>query len=278
MTDNINKIENLEEIKQLINQAEAVLITAGAGMGVDSGLPDFRGDEGFWKAYPIAKKLNLSFTQLANPSWFYEDPFFAWAFYGHRYNLYKNTVPHDGFKMLLDLVKEKNNNYFIYTSNVDGQFQKAGFDEERIFECHGSISHLQYLNSCTKKIWESDITQFDIDMDEFLAADIPLCKSCGDIARPNILMFGDWHWNEKRVINQEAKYNKWIKENRLKKLVVIELGAGTDIATVKVQSQHIAKHYNKKLIRINPRDFEVDLDYGYSVALGAKEGLELILK
>ena len=113
MTDNINKIENLEEIKQLINQAEAVLITAGAGMGVDSGLPDFRGNEGFWKAYPIAEKLNLSFTQLASPSWFYEDPFFAWAFYGHRYNLYKNTIPHDGFKMLLDFVKEKNNNYLI---------------------------------------------------------------------------------------------------------------------------------------------------------------------
>ena len=54
-------------------------------------------------------------------------------------------------------------------------------------------------------------------MDEFLAADIPVCKSCGDIARPNILMFGDWHWNAKRAINQEAKYNKWIKQNRLKK-------------------------------------------------------------
>ena len=278
MTDNINKIENLEEIKQLINQAEAVLITAGAGMGVDSGLPDFRGNEGFWKAYPIAEKLNLSFTQLASPSWFYEDPFFAWAFYGHRYNLYKNTIPHDGFKMLLDFVKEKNNNYFIYTSNVDGQFLKAGFDEERIYECHGSISYLQCLNSCTTKIWESDITQFDIDMDEFLAADIPVCKSCGDIARPNILMFGDWHWNEKRAATQEAKYNKWIKQNRLKKLVVIELGAGITIATVKVQGQHIAKHYNKKLIRINPRDFAVDSNYGYSIALGAKEGLELILK
>ena len=43
------------------------------------------------------------------------------------------------------------------------------------------------------------------------------------------------------------------------------------------QGEVVAKLYNKKLIRINPRDFEVDLDYGYSVALGAKEGIEKIL-
>lgn len=51
----------------------------------------------------------------------------AWAFYGHRYYLYKNTISHDGFKMFLELVKQKNDNYFIFTSNVDGQFQKLDF-------------------------------------------------------------------------------------------------------------------------------------------------------
>lgn len=270
-------MDKLEEIKQLISQAEAVLITAGAGMGVDSGLGDFRGNKGFWKAYPIAEKLNLSFQELANPKWFYENPFFAWAFYGHRYNLYKNTVPHDGFKMLLDLVKEKNNNYFIYTSNVDGQFQKAGFDEEKIFECHGSIFYFQCLNNCTQNIWKSNIDKFDIDMEDFLVSNTPICESCADIARPNILMFADWYWNEKRAATQEAKYNKWKKQNRLKKLVIIELGAGTAVATVRIQGQLVAKLYDKKLIRINPKDFEVDLDYGYSLALGAKEGIEKIL-
>lgn len=111
-------LEKLNDIKQIINEAEAVLITGGAGMGVDSGLPDFRGNEGFWNAYPIAKKLNLGFQDLANPHWFEVNPFLAWAFYGHRYNLYKNTIPHDGFKMLLDLIKSKNDNYFVFTSNV----------------------------------------------------------------------------------------------------------------------------------------------------------------
>jgi NAD-dependent SIR2 family protein deacetylase len=132
MIDNIIKIDKLDEIKQLILEAEAILITAGAGMGVDSGLPDFRGKDGFWKAYPIAQELNIEFQDLANVKWFHSNPFFAWAFYGHRFNLYKNTIPHRGFKMLLDLVKEKNDNYFVYTSNVDGQFQKLDLMKIRL--------------------------------------------------------------------------------------------------------------------------------------------------
>jgi len=55
---------NLEQInlaKEYIKNAEAVLITAGAGMGVDSGLPDFRGNAGLWTAYPPIKKLGYDF-------------------------------------------------------------------------------------------------------------------------------------------------------------------------------------------------------------------------
>ena len=61
-----------------------LLFTAGAGMGVDSGLPDFRGDKGFWKAYPAL--FGHSFSDMANPSWFDSDPRLAWGFYGHRLN------------------------------------------------------------------------------------------------------------------------------------------------------------------------------------------------
>ena len=82
----------LERAAQSIENADAILITAGAGMGVDSGLPDFRGAEGFWKAYPAIAKLGLSFSQMANPAWFETDPALAWAFYGHRLNLYRRTI------------------------------------------------------------------------------------------------------------------------------------------------------------------------------------------
>ena len=262
----------MQQLKQIINEAEAILITAGSGMGVDSGLPDFRGDDGFWKAYPIAKELNLSFQEMANPIWFITNPPMAWAFYGHRYNLYKNTIPHDGFKILLDLVKQKNDNYFIFTSNVDGQFQKAGFDSEKIIECHGSISYFQCSNNCKREIWEGN-EEFEIDMDKFESITIPLCPECGDIARPNILMFGDWKWNYKRTSIQQNKYSKWLEQNKNKKILIIELGAGTTISTVRRESETIAKYYNGKLIRINPLEFDVDEKYGFSISAGAKEGL-----
>src|SRR3954466_6839529 len=83
-----------------ISGADALLVTAGAGMGVDTGLPDFRGDHGFWKAYPPYEKLGLSFVTLASPRWFREDPALAWGFYGHRLNLYRATPPHEGFALL----------------------------------------------------------------------------------------------------------------------------------------------------------------------------------
>ena len=72
----------------MIKNSSKILITAGAGFGVDSGLPDFRGGEGFYKAYPYFKKASMSFSDAANPSFFKEQPHKFWFFYGHRYSLY----------------------------------------------------------------------------------------------------------------------------------------------------------------------------------------------
>ncbi|MBL9109369.1 MAG: NAD-dependent protein deacetylase, partial [Myxococcales bacterium] len=92
-------------------------------MGVDSGLPDFRGDEGFWRAYPAYGHLGLSFVDLANPRWFSTDPDLAWGFYGHRLALYRRTVPHSGFARLREIASRLRHGAFVLTSNVDGQFQ-----------------------------------------------------------------------------------------------------------------------------------------------------------
>jgi len=69
-------------------------------MGVDSGLPDFRGNQGFWKAYPPLERLGISFVSMADPVWFTRDPELAWGFYGHRLGLYRATEPHAGFAVL----------------------------------------------------------------------------------------------------------------------------------------------------------------------------------
>jgi len=62
--------DKLRLAAEAIKAADALLVTAGAGMGVDSGLPDFLGTKGFWRAYPVIAKLGLSFEEMANPAWF----------------------------------------------------------------------------------------------------------------------------------------------------------------------------------------------------------------
>ena len=107
-------------------------------MGVDSGLPDFRSSEGFWNAYPALGKLNIDFQRIAKPQKFLEDPTLAWGFYGHRLNLYRKTVPHEGFRILREIAENLPNGAFVATSNVDGHFQKAGVSEHRIYEVRTS--------------------------------------------------------------------------------------------------------------------------------------------
>ncbi len=272
--------KEFKKAKELLQNADAVLITAGAGMGVDSGLPDFRGKEGFWRAYPIAKKLGLRFEEMANPEWFKRNPKLAWAFYGHRLNLYRNTQPHEGFKKLLELGKQKNNEFFVFTSNVDGQFQKAGFPEDKIVEIHGSIHYLQCTVPCSGDIWSAKDTYVEVDMEKFEAKEpLPKCKYCGEIARPNILMFGDWYWIENRTEEQERRLEKWlnhIKFGKLK-LVIIEIGAGKMVPTVRLFSERVSFQLNAPLIRINPRDYEVPTKNDVSIPTGGLEGIMNII-
>lgn len=266
----------LSRAKESIQSADAILITAGAGMGVDSGLPDFRGNEGFWKAYPPLRKIQLSFSEMASPQWFDTKAEFAWAFYGHRLNLYRKTIPHDGFDLLLDLVERKNSNYFIYTSNVDGQFQKAGFDAMKIVEVHGSIHHLQCCENCSDLIYPADDIQIKVDIDKF-KAQILRCPICKGVARPNILMFGDWHYNSKRTDNQEELFDKWLKniQKNSEKLTIIEIGAGEAVPTIRNFGNFISSRYkDAKLIRINPVDSQVQNLDDISICLGGLKGIK----
>lgn len=264
---------------EIIKSADALLIGAGAGIGVDSGLPDFRGTEGFWKAYPPIAKLGIRFEKMANPQWFTERPRLAWAFYGHRYNLYKETVPHKGFEHLLNIGKSKPNGYFVYTSNVDGHFQKSGFDDDKIYEIHGSINHLQCKDGCTNHIWDADFEKIKIDAEKFEAiGDLPKCKHCSSIARPNILMFGDWNWLSYRSERQSQKYHQWINSlrNQNSKLVILEFGAGKAVPSVRMNSSRVLSQVNATLIRINPRDYDVP-NGQIGVSAGSLEAMDKVV-
>ena len=255
-----------------IKNADVLVITAGAGMGVDSGLPDFRGDHGFWNAYPLYRRLGLSFVQAANPEHFERDPAFGWGFYGHRTNLYRGTLPHEGFQIIRRWLSQFNLEHFVVTSNVDGQFQKAGFAEEAILEVHGSIHHLQCLSPCSNGIWDNR-EEIPVDLDTMKAQHLPKCVRCGGVARPNILMFGDFSWLPDRTRRQERAFDEFLTDHREARLVVVELGAGTSIPTIRYLGERLIERNNAVLIRINPREGQIPPGQ-ISISAGAVEGLQ----
>lgn len=273
----MNQPINSQEIHRTVdalNQAEALVICTGAGMGIDSGLPDFRGDQGFWHAYPMYKNLGVNFYGAANPVHFSRDPEFGWGFYGHRTNLYRTTTPHAGYKLLNNWIETLNVDSFVVTSNVDGQFQKAGYDPQQILEVHGSIHHLQCLRPCCDKIWPNN-EEIAIDLATMRARHLPSCPYCQQLARPNILMFGDSSWLSKRTNEQQKRFNQFLIENNGKKLVIIELGAGTAVPTIRHLTQTLSRKEGARAVRINPREPQISSP-NISLAHGALESLNAI--
>ena len=253
---------------ELLRQADALLIGAGAGIGVDSGLPDFRGDHGFWRAYPPLARLGIRFVEIANPRSFALQPELAWGFYGHRLALYRHTVPHEGFAILRALGAALPQGAFVFTSNVDGQFQRAGFDEGQIVECHGSIHHLQCGRPCSDAIWPAGAVEPLIDpADCLMRPPLPACPHCGALARPNVLMFNDARWLDGRTEAQYARFEAW--RARVRRLAVIEIGAGTDVPSVR----HMCEGVDAPLIRINPREPQVPSARDAGIAGGALDVL-----
>ncbi|WP_066124314.1 Sir2 family NAD-dependent protein deacetylase [Bordetella ansorpii] len=107
--------------------------------------------------------------------------------------MYRNTEPHDGFGILRRWIEASPLGGAVFTSNVDGHFQKAGFDEGLLLECHGSIHHLQCQARCPSGIWSAQTVQPDVDLDHCLLRGLPpSCPHCGGLARPSILMFDAW--------------------------------------------------------------------------------------
>ncbi len=259
----------LRQAAEWIASADGLLVTAGAGMGIDSGLPDFRGPGGFWAAYPALGRARIAFERIANPAAFDSEPSLAWGFYGHRLKLYRETTPHPGFDLLLGLSSQMEHGSWVFTSNVDGQFQKAGSPADRVCEVHGSIHHLQCTADCRGAIWSAEDFLPEVDQETCrLIGETPTCPHCGGLARPNILMFGDWGWVERRTALQFQRLQQWL--SAVHRPICLEIGAGTHIPTVR----NFSETQGNRLIRINPGEPEVpDEQCAVGLPLGGYDGL-----
>ena len=139
-------------------------------------------------------------------------------------------------------------------------------------ERHGSIHYLQCTDRCGRGIWPADGVRVEVDAATIRARSaFPTCLDCGAIARPNILMFGDWAWDRTRHAEQQGRYSAWLRRVAGRRVVAVELGAGLAIPTVRVECETRAW----LLIRINPREADTPED-GIPVPMGALEALEAI--
>eukprot|EP00993_Chasmostoma_nieuportense_P002478 NODE_3270_length_999_cov_53.560780_g3124_i0.p1 GENE.NODE_3270_length_999_cov_53.560780_g3124_i0~~NODE_3270_length_999_cov_53.560780_g3124_i0.p1 ORF type:complete len:309 (+),score=42.22 NODE_3270_length_999_cov_53.560780_g3124_i0:30-956(+) len=255
-----------------ILKAQALLIVTGAGMGVDSGVPDFRGSQSFWKNldHPEIK----CYEDMSDVSWFHKDPLLAWGLNSHQMTAYRQAALHQGFPVLLELTRFLPN-YFCWTTNIDGMLQRAGLEHVR--ENHGSIHRLQCLRGYQCKnsenrgdAWEATL-DLPYDAQYRASAALPSCRVCGGLARPNVWFCKDSGyipWSESCRMGD--KYAEW-RGRLTSDLVVIEMGAGLTIPSARVEAEDMAESHGT-LIRINPTDCRIPRG-AIGIKAGAEEGL-----
>ena len=252
----------MDKIRDIINNADGIVILAGAGMGVDAGIPDFRGKTGIWTSD------KETFMKFADGNAFHERPLEAWNFYITRLLKYSNTPPHRGYYDLLNLVQRLGKDSFVVTSNVDGHFKKAGYDANKIYEIHGNLEYTQCSDFCCRQT--PPMPQFDQEITDLSQA--PACTECGKPMRPLVMMFND-HWFYPKFTGlQSTEYMTWSLDKT--NLVGIEIGAGLAVPSIRWFGQE----RTQTLIRINPHDYQVNRPQDIAIQATAVDGIDTLIK
>ena len=200
----------INECARLIARARRPLILTSAGMSADSGIPTFRDREGYWRNFPPFKAKGLEAQDLASPWAFHNVLPHAWAFYEWRRRNARENTPHEGYHILNEWIEDRFEDAFIHTTNTDGYHLISGAPADRVKEVHGSMWRLQCLATCTRDFWdEPRVPLCDLDYDTMEASNFPTCPNCGGIARPHILMFGDWDYVGHE--EQDRNFSRFLK-------------------------------------------------------------------
>ncbi len=227
--------ENFEKAAKAIHESKVLIIIAGAAMGIDSGIPDFRGPTGFWQDYPPLNENKLTITEIFVPQLLDKDPEFGWYLFANFQNIFQNSAPHKGFQILLEWGKKKKDNYFVFTTNVDGHFQRAGFPEETIIEWNGDVKYLQAKDpTLCDELWElPEDFHFERDSNT-LKVKPPFPKGPPSWppetqleARPHVLLWGDFTWIKAPRNRQKERLRTFFTDKILSTkdaYVIIEIG------------------------------------------------------
>ncbi len=217
----------IKQIKEIIKNADAIVIGAGEGLAISSGL---KFDcEKFAKVFPDLK-MKLGCEDLHSAVFHeFENLSEYWAFFSklileNRFNKELN----DAYELLLNLVADKN--YFVITTNVDHSFQDSGFSCDRLYFMQGDYGKMQCSKPCHEGIYKNEEIvrkmveeQKDMKVPEEL---LPKCPKCGKDMIVNIRIDDRFVQNSGA---QDAKksYKTFIEENSNTNVLYLELGVGS---------------------------------------------------
>jgi len=234
----------LEQISNLIHDADAILIGAGSGLSTAAGFT-YSGER--FEKYFSDFIEKYKFTDMYSGGFYpFETMEEYWAYwsryiYVNRYECGAGKVYTD----LLTLIDDKE--YFVLTTNVDHQFQKAGFDKKRIFYTQGDYGLFQCSVPCHNSTYDNE-TQVRAMYDEqknmkIPSALIPRCPKCGKPMSMNLradnTFVEDAGWN-KASLNFDNFVTKYYKQN----VLLFELGVGFNTPSIiKYPFWNMAKEY-----------------------------------
>ena len=217
-------MSTIEKLKKLIDEAKAIVIGAGAGLSAAAGF-EYGGDF-FKEHFPEMHKLGYKDMYSAGFHHF-DSSEEKWAYWAKQifYTRYQGVK--ELYKDLLDVVKDKN--YFVITTNVDHQFQLAGFDKNRLFYTQGDYGLFQCSTPCHNKTYDNKdfIHKMlketkDNKIPSYL---IPKCPICGKEMTTNLRC--DDKFVEDDGWHKAAKnYQNFLEDNKNKKILFLELGVG----------------------------------------------------
>ena len=221
-----NYSQQIKQIREKLNNADAVVIGAGAGLSTAAGLT-YSGERfykhfsDFAEKYGIIDMYSGGFYPFPN-----NETFWAWWSRHIYFNRYEKA-PMPVYDDLLKLVKDRN--YFVLTTNVDHQFQMAGFDKERLFYTQGDYGLFQCSVPCHDKNYDNYdavIAMIEQQKDMKIPTElVPHCPVCGKPMTMN-LRSDDKFVEDEGWHKAAERYNSFIDENKDKNIVYLELGVG----------------------------------------------------
>lgn len=255
--------DNIGEVVELIKNADCILIGAGSGLSASGGI-NYACSELAQKWFPKYYKMGLkSILEIQSVFWEISEKNILsyWGYWSnHIQNIRYNTPVIKPYEILFELLKDKE--YFICSTNVDGQFEKAGFPKEKIFAPQGDYALFQCSKPCTQDVYDNKemIDKMINNMRDSIKIkeeDIPRCPKCGKFLVPNLRV--DNSFVQKPHFTNISKYEKFVREAKDKRLVLLELGVGYNTpGIIRYPFENITNHYPyANLIRINLNCAEV---------------------